>query len=187
VRGITTGGESVKASVHGALVEVYGVGIALLGTSGVGKSECALELISRGHRIVADDVIELFTTDDRSLIGRAPERIRHHMEIRGLGIFNVPALFGKDSVLLEVEIELICRLQRWREGTAYERVGIEWPVGEIGGVPRPELTLPARPGGSMATIVEVVAREHAKRLAGFNAAAALDARLRAEMNRKDPT
>ena len=174
----------MKASVHGALVEVYGVGIALLGVSGVGKSEGALELVSRGHRIVADDVIELFAPTEASLVGRAPERIRHHMEIRGLGIFSVPALFGKDSVRLETEIALICRLQRWKEGHAYERVGIEWPMGEIGGVPRPELTLPARPGGSMATVVEVVALEHAKRLSGFNAAAVLDARLRAEMRRK---
>ena len=86
--------------------------------------------------------------DDGTLLGRAPERIRHHMEIRGLGIFSVSALFGTDSVKVEVEIELICRLERWREGTAYERVGIEWPMGEIGGFPRPELTLPARPGGS---------------------------------------
>jgi HPr kinase/phosphorylase len=174
----------MKASVHGALVEVYGVGIALLGASGVGKSECALELVSRGHRIVADDVIDLMAASADKLIGRAPERIRHHMEIRGLGIFSVPALFGKESVLLEVEIELICRLERWREGRAYERVGIEWPIGEIGGVARPELTLPARPGGSMATVVEVVAREHVQRQAGFNAAAALDSRLQAEMKER---
>ncbi len=173
----------MTTSVHGALVEVYGVGTALLGVSGVGKSECALELVTRGHRIVADDVIELSTTEDGKVIGRSPERIRHHMEIRGVGIFSVPALFGENSVLLEVAVELNCRLERWREGAAYERVGIDWPMGEIGGVQRPELTLPARPGGSMATIVEVVAREHTQRLAGRNAAAALDARLRAEMSR----
>ncbi|MFP8881052.1 MAG: hypothetical protein VCE43_17180 [Myxococcota bacterium] len=175
----------MKTAVHGALVEVFGVGTVLLGPSGVGKSECALELVSRGHRIVADDVIELIVMEDGTLLGRAPERIRHHMEIRGLGIFSVPALFGRDSVLLEVEIELVCRLERWQEGTVYERVGIEWPMGEIGGVPRPELTLPARPGGSMATVVEVAAREHAQRLAGFNAAATLDSRLREEMSRRE--
>jgi len=174
----------VTTSVHGALVEIYGVGTVLLGMSGVGKSECALELVSRGHRLVADDVIELIAADGGGLIGRSPERIRHHMEIRGVGIFSVPALFGDDAVLPEVEIQLICRIERWREGKAYERVGIEWPMGEIGGVMRPELTLPTRPGGSMATIVEVVALEHAQRVAGVNAAAELDSRLRAEMSGK---
>jgi len=172
----------VKTAVHGALVEVHGVGIALLGPSGVGKSECALELVSRGHRIVADDVIELVQREDGTLVGRSPERIRHHMEIRGLGIFSVTALFGAESVLHEVDVELLCRLERWREGINYDRVGIDWPIGQIGGVSRPELTLPARPGGSMATVVEVAAREHAQRRDGINAAAALDARLRREMD-----
>jgi HPr kinase/phosphorylase len=174
----------VRTAVHGALVEVHGTGTALLGPSGVGKSECALELLSRGHRMVADDVIELDPDAQGGLIGRAPERIRHHMEIRGLGIFSVPDLFGREAVLAESRIHLICRLEKWREGVAYERVGIDWPTFEIAGVRLPQLTLPARPGGSMATVVEVAAREYALRVGGLNAAARLDQRLRAEMGRR---
>ena len=173
----------MKTSLHGALVEVHGTGTALLGRSGVGKSECALELVARGHRLVADDVIEFESAADDRLVGRAPERIRHHMEIRGLGIFSVVNLFGGGAVLAEVEVDLICRLERWREGIAYERVGIQWPTAQLAGVTLPELTLPARPGGSMATVVEVAAREFAQRAKGHNAAARLDERLRAEMER----
>jgi len=171
----------MTVSVHGALLEVHGVGTALLGPSGVGKSECALELLNRGHRLVADDVIELTAESDRCLVGRAPERIRHYMEIRGIGIIFVPDLFGADSVREEARVDLVCRLERWREGVAYERVGLERPEEEFAGVRLPRLTLPARPGGSMATIVELAAREHLQRRAGVNAAARLDRRVRDEM------
>lgn len=173
----------MRHAVHGALLEVHGTGTALIGPSGVGKSECAVELLRRGHRIAADDVIELARSDDGALIGRSPERIRHYMEIRGLGIFSVPELFGPDSVAVELRVDLVCRLERWRDGASYERVGIDWPTAELCGVAVPQLTLPARPGGSMATVVEVAAREYARRRAGFNAAARLDERLRAEMGR----
>jgi HPr kinase/phosphorylase len=174
--------EIMTNAVHGALLDVHGVGTALLGSSGVGKSECALELLGRGHRLVADDVIELTVVADVSLIGRAPERIRHYMEIRGLGIVFIPELFGGDSVRDEAVVELICRLERWREDVDYERVGIERPTEELAGVKLPWLRLPARPGGSMATVVEVAAREHRQRLAGVNAARRLDQRLRKEMS-----
>jgi HPr kinase/phosphorylase len=173
----------MTVSVHGALLEVHGVGTALLGPSGIGKSECALELLNRGHRLVADDVIELIPVSRERLVGRAPERIRHHMEIRGIGIFCVPDLFGPDSICEEVGVDLICRLERWREGASYERVGLEWPEEELAGVRVPRLTLPARPGGSMATVVELAAREHRQRRAGVNAALRLDRRLREEMER----
>ncbi len=174
----------MTVSVHGALLEVHGVGTALLGPSGIGKSECALELLSRGHRLVADDVIELTPESDDRVTGRAPERIRHYMEIRGIGIFFVPDLFGADSVCDEVTVDLICRLERWREGVAYERVGLERPEEEFGGVRLPRLTLPARPGGSMATVVELAAREHLQRRSGVNAAQRLDQRLRDEMGQR---
>lgn len=169
--------------IHGALLDVHGVGILLRGPSGVGKSECALELISRGHRLVADDVVQLRSTQEGGVVGTAPERIRHHMEIRGLGILFIPDLFGPDAVREEMPIELICRLERWREGAAYDRVGLDRGFGEIAGVKLPELILPARPGGSMATIVEVAAREHRQRGEGTSAVGRLDARLLREMRR----
>jgi HPr kinase/phosphorylase len=174
----------MTVSVHGALLEVYGIGTALLGPSGIGKSECALELLGRGHRLVADDVIELTAESADRLIGRAPERIRHYMEIRGIGIFFVPDLYGENSVCDEMTIDLVCRLERWRESAAYERVGLERPEEEIAGVRLPRLTLPTRSGGSMASIVELAAREHLQRRSGVNAAQRLDQRLRGEMERR---
>jgi HPr kinase/phosphorylase len=168
-------------TIHGALVEVSGVGVLLQGPSGVGKSECALELVSRGHRLVADDVVELERTPDGRLRGYCPERIRHHMEIRGLGIIYLPELFGPDSVSDGAEVELVCHLERWREGAEYERVGLERDRETLEGVDLPRLRLPARPGGSMATVVEVAARDHRCRTRGESAAARLDARLRREM------
>jgi HPr kinase/phosphorylase len=170
-------------AVHGALLDVHGVGVMLLGPSGIGKSECALELINRGHRLAADDVVELVVRGDGKLIGRGPERIRHHMEIRGLGIFFVPDLLGGDSVCDEMAVDLICRLERWREDAVYERVGLERDTEVLSGVEVPVLTLPARPGGSMATVVEISAREHLQRARGVNAAMRLDQRLREEMER----
>jgi HPr kinase/phosphorylase len=167
-------------SLHGALVEVHGVGVLLLGKSGVGKSECALELVGRGHRLVADDVVEL-RGERGEVFGCAPDRIRHHMEIRGLGIIHIPALFGADAVRDEVRVDLVCRLEPWSEGVEYERVGLDASNEEICGVSLPSVTLPARPGGSMATVVDVAAREHLQRCAGKSAARALDQRLRREM------
>jgi HPr kinase/phosphorylase len=169
--------------IHGALLDVHGVGVLLLGPSGIGKSECALELIHRGHCLVADDVVEVEAAGDGRLVGRAPERIRHHMEIRGLGILYVPDLFGPASVAESAPLDLVCELERWREGAPYDRVGLERDRLELLGVALPRLVLPARPGGSMATVVEVAAREHHRRLEGVNAAARLDERLRREMHR----
>jgi HPr kinase/phosphorylase len=168
--------------IHGALLEVHGVGVLLLGPSGIGKSECALELVHRGHRLVADDVVEIEVAQGR-LVGRAPERIRHHMEIRGLGILYVPDLFGPGAVAESGAVDLVCELERWREGAPYDRLGLERERLELAGVSIPRLVLPARPGGSMATVIEVAAREHRRRLEGVNAAARLDERLRREMRR----
>ncbi len=168
-------------TIHGALVEVSGVGVLLRGPSGVGKSECALELVSRGHRLAADDVVELARSAEGRLVGWAPERIRHHMEIRGLGIIYLPDLFGSDAVCDQAAVDLVCHLERWGDGAEYDRVGLERDREEIAGVELPRLRLPARPGGSMATVVEVAALEHLRRQMGDNAAARLDARLRREM------
>jgi HPr kinase/phosphorylase len=168
-------------TLHGSLLDVHGVGTLLLGPSGIGKSECALELLSRGHRLVADDVIELRLTPDGRVFGTAPERVRHFMEIRGVGIVSVPDLFGSDAVRDEMSLDLVCRLVKWTEGVEYERVGLERPVEEFCGVSIPRLTLPARPGGSMATVVDVAVREHRMRREGVVGARRLDERLKREM------
>jgi len=174
-------GRGPGLTIHGALVEVAGVGVLLLGPSGVGKSECALELVSRGHRLVADDVVDFEPDPEGGLRGRAPERIRHHLEIRGLGILFIPDLFGPDRVRESIGLDLVCRLEHWRDGASYDRLGLDRDREEILGVKVPSLLLPARPGASMATIVEVAAREHLRRVAGDNAIQRLDERVRRDM------
>lgn len=158
------------------------MGVLLRGPSGVGKSETALELIRRGHRLVADDVVEIRREGDE-LIGTSPELIRHHVEIRGLGILYVPDLYGKEAVREEQAVDLCCRLEPWREGVAYERIGQLRPSETILGCAIPSLLLPMRPAGNMATLVEVAARDHRLRAAGIVAADRLDARVRAESRR----
>jgi HPr kinase/phosphorylase len=170
-------------TIHGALLEVHGIGVLLLGPSGVGKSECALELVSRGHRLVADDVVELEAGPDGTPIGRAPARVRHYMEIRGLGIIFIPDLFGPDRVRDETAVDLVCRLEHWQEGAEYDRLGLDRVTEDVGGATVTALRLPARPGASMATIVDVAAREHQQRRSGVVAAHRLDSRLRSEMQR----
>lgn len=168
-------------TIHGALVDVRGVGVLLLGPSGAGKSECALELVSRGHRLVADDVVELSLDAEGRLRGCAPARIRHHLEIRGLGILYVPDLYGDDRVLDSGSVDLVCRIEHWR-AEGFDRVGLDPDWEELLGVKLRRLTLPARPGASMATIVEVAALDHRRRARGGESAALrLDARVRREM------
>ena len=169
-------------TVHGTLVDVGSVGVLLLGPSGVGKSECALELISRGHRLVADDVVRLEPHRDGWVVGSSPENIRHHIEIRGLGIVYIPDLYGRARVLDRAKIDLVRSIAHWESGADYDRLGLDPSWREIGGVKVRELNLPARPGGSMATIVEVAALEH-RRLArgGESAAVRLDTRMRRAM------
>lgn len=168
------------ARVHGALVDVEGIGVLLLGPSGIGKSECALELLRRGHRLVADDVVVMRREDDGRLVGETPELIRHHMELRGVGIVYVPDLFGPDSVRDRAEVNLVCRLEAWRPDLEVERVGLERPTEEWAGVALPTLRLPVRPAGSLATLVEVVVRDHRVRRSGRSTVGRLDARLRGE-------
>jgi len=168
---------------HGVLVDVRGVGVLLLGPSGVGKSECALELVQRGHRLVADDVVELERTGRGEIVGRAPESIRHYMEIRGLGILSISDLFGPDSVSDAARVDLICRLDPGGDTQEYERVGLERPTESLEGVAISCIILPSRLVGSMATVVEVAARDHELRARGINAPAGLDARVREVMGR----
>lgn len=168
----------MEGRAHGALVDVLNVGVLLLGPSGIGKSECALELVQRGHRLVADDVVLLRTSEEGRLIGAAPELIRHHVEIRGIGIVYVPDLFGPDSVRDECEVQLVCRLEAWRRDAEYERIGLDRPYERWLEVEVPALLLPARPAGSMATLVDVAVRDHLQRRRGTSAVGRLEARLR---------
>jgi HPr kinase/phosphorylase len=164
--------------IHGALVEVLGVGVLLQGPSGIGKSECALELVRRGHKLIADDLVRVRAIESGALLGTAPDLIRHYMEIRGVGLLFIPDLYGPEAVREEGPIDLLIHLEEWRETAEYERVGLERPFEEIAGVKLPAMVLPLRPAGSMATIIEVAARDTLARRAGVNAAAKLDARLR---------
>ena len=167
----------VETQVHGVLVEVRGVGVLLLGASGMGKSECALELVTRGHRLVADDVVRVERGEDGRLFGSAPEIIRHHMEIRGIGIFRVPELYGEGSVLESGPIDLVCRIAPWTDQETFERVGLEPPREEIAGVSLPARVLPARPSGNLATLVDLAVRDHRQREVSESAARRLDARI----------
>ena len=171
----------MEFQVHGALVEVLEVGVLLRGASSVGKSECALELAQRGHRLVADDVVRLESRQAASkaeIVGFAPDLIRHYIEIRGIGLLHVRELYGEDSVRDECRVELICVLEPWRQDVEYERIGLDRPRQILGGVPLPCLTLPVHPARTMATLVEVAVRDHRQRLSGVNAAKRLDEAMR---------
>jgi HPr kinase/phosphorylase len=166
--------------VHGTLVQVLGVGVLLRGRSGIGKSEIALELVARGHQLVADDVVVLHSDASETPKGSAPPLIRHHLEIRGIGLLDVPDLFGPQAIADEAPVGLLIRLEDWRPDAQYERVGLEREVEELLGASVPSLLLPVRPSGNMATLVEVAVRDHLRRPSRGSAAQRLDARLRAE-------
>jgi HPr kinase/phosphorylase len=162
-----------ESSLHGVLIDVYGVGILLLGDSGTGKSECALDLISRGHRLVADDVVELWRDGADIVNGRGPARIRHHMEIRGLGIINIRDLFGVTATRDRKRIDLVVRLEVWQADGDYDRLGLDersWP---LLGIDLPLLRFPVSAGRNMAILVEVAARNHLLKRLGIHSARAL--------------
>lgn len=155
---------------HGVLVEVYGEGILLLGESGVGKSETAIELVKRGHRLIADDAVEIKKVSDNNLIGNAPEMIRYYVELRGIGVVDVRRLYGMGSIKQAQELDLIINLEAWRDDFAYDRLGIENQYMTILGVDVPSLTVPVKPGRNLAIIVEVAAMNHRQKYLGNNAA-----------------
>lgn len=162
---------------HGVLVEVYGEGILLLGESGVGKSETAIELVKRGHRLIADDAVEIRRVSNKSLVGTAPDNIRHFIELRGIGIINASRIFGVGAVKLTEKIDLVINMEQWDVTKNYDRMGLETQKTEILGLNIPSLTIPVKPGRNLAVIIEVAAMNSRQKKLGYNAAEDLLNRL----------
>jgi len=159
-----------RITQHGVLMEVYGEGVLLIGESGIGKSEAAVELLKRGHRMIADDAVEIRKIADDTLMGRAPEVIRNYVELRGIGIINVAKLFGMGAVKAENEINLVVNIVPWNTQQVYDRLGLEEQHMEILGVNIPMNTIPITPGRNLAVILEVAAMNNRQRKMGYNAA-----------------
>ena len=159
-----------RAVRHGVLMDVYGVGVLIEGASGIGKSECALDLVARGHRLVSDDVVEVRRIGNRRIVGCAPELLREHLEIRGLGIINIRDLFGISAVCAAKHIDLTIGLQRWDEASEVDRLGIDAQTVEILGVNIPRVLIPVSPGRNLSTLVETAVRVQMLRERGHNAA-----------------
>lgn len=166
---------------HGVLVEVYGEGILILGDSGVGKSETAIELVKRGHRLVADDAVEIKRVSDKTLVGSSPEIIRHFVELRGIGIIDVKEIFGMGAVKDTESIDMIIHLEPWEEGKQYDRLGMVDEYTNIMGINIPSLTIPVKMGRNLAVIVEVAAMNNRQKRMGYNAAVELNNRLMTQM------
>ena len=157
-------------SIHGVLVDVFGEGVLIMGESGIGKSETALELIKRGHRLVSDDVVEIRRVSDDTLIGSAPDITRHFIELRGIGIIDVKTLFGVESVKNTQEIDMVIKLEEWDRNKEYDRLGLEDQYTELLGVKVPTYTIPISPGRNLAVILEVAAMNNRQRKMGYNPA-----------------
>jgi HPr kinase/phosphorylase len=155
---------------HGVLVEVYGEGILLLGESGVGKSETAIELVKRGHRLVADDAVEIKKVSNKTLVGSSPENIRHFIELRGVGIVNARRIFGMGSVKVTEKLDMVIQLEVWDNVKLYDRMGIDNEYKNILGINIPSLTIPVKPGRNLAIIIEVAAMNNRQKKMGYNAA-----------------
>ncbi|NMA86513.1 MAG: HPr kinase/phosphorylase [Tissierellia bacterium] len=175
-----------ETTVHGVLVEVYGMGILIMGKSGVGKSETALELIKRGHRLVADDVVEIKQVENR-LSGEAPDVIRHFMEVRGIGILDIERLYGVGAVKKSEFIDLIIELEFWDEEKEYDRVGLDEEYMKLLDIKVPKLIIPVRPGRNLAMIVEVAARNTRQKKLGYNAAVELNEKIKIQMKENGQT
>ncbi|MBQ8840581.1 MAG: HPr(Ser) kinase/phosphatase [Clostridia bacterium] len=162
---------------HGVLVEVYGLGILMLGDSGIGKSETAIELIKRGHRLIADDAVEISKVSEKTLVGKAPEIIRYYMELRGIGIVDIRRIFGIGSVKETEKIQLIVKLEPWVEGKLYDRMGLENENYNLLGIDIPSITIPVRPGRNLAVILEIAAMNARLKLQGYNTAEEFNKKL----------
>ncbi len=170
---------------HGVLVEVYGEGILILGESGIGKSEAAVELMKRGHRLVADDAVEIRRVSSKTLVGSSPEIIRHFIEMRGIGIIDVKKIFGMGAVKDTEKIDLVIQLETWQKDKQYDRLGLVDNYTEILGINIPSLTIPIRPGRNLAVIFEIAAMNNRQRRMGYNAAEELNNRLIEQMGAEE--
>ena len=169
--------------MHGVLVEIYGVGVLITGNSGVGKSEAALELLKRGHRLVADDAVDIRRVSAGRLVGQAPEMVRNFMEIRGIGIINVATLFGIGSVMQSKSIDMVVHLEHWQQDKEYDRLGLTDETRKILDVDVPWLLMPIRPGRNLAVVLEVEARNLRLKQQGYSAAKDLEQRFNERMAR----
>lgn len=172
---------------HGVLVEVYGEGLLLLGESGVGKSETAIELVKRGHRLIADDAVELRKVSNKSLVGSSPENIRHFIELRGIGIINASRIFGVGAVKLTEKIDMVINLEPWDSSKIYDRIGLDGETTEILDIKIPSLTIPVKPGRNLAVIIEVAAMNNRQKKLGYNAAQDLLTKLGMQNEFSDTT
>lgn len=170
---------------HGVLIEVYGEGILIVGESGVGKSETAIELVKRGHRLVADDAVEIRKVSNKSLVGSSPDNIRHFLELRGVGIINTRRLFGMGAVKVTEKIDLVVELEPWDPTKVYDRMGVDNEYTTIFGIKIPSLTIPIKPGRNLAIILEVAAMNNRQKKMGYNAAQELLDNLGLEVDKKD--
>lgn len=162
---------------HGVLVEVYGEGILILGDSGVGKSETAIELVKRGHRLIADDAVEIKKVSSKSLVGSAPEIIRHYVELRGIGIIDVRRIFGMGAVKETEKIEMIVKFEHWEQGKTYDRFGLDTEYTDIMGIQLPTTTIPIKPGRNLAVILEIAAMNFRQKKMGYDTAVEFNNRL----------
>ncbi len=166
---------------HGVLVEVYGEGLLLLGDSGVGKSETAIELVKRGHRLIADDAVEVKRVSATTLVGSAPAIIRHYVELRGIGIVDIKRLFGVGAVKDTEKIDLVINLEPWVQGKMYDRLGIDSETMDILGIKVPSITIPVRPGRNLAIILEIAAMNNRQKRMGYNTALEFNKQLMSQM------
>jgi len=168
---------ALQCEVHGTLVDVYGVGLLITGRSGIGKSECALDLVERGHRLVADDIVEVMRSSEDVLIGRFRPLLQHNIEIRGVGVIDVQAIFGIHAIRMQKRIEVAVELQEWDDTVDYERIGMERRTTEILGVEIPQVILPLNPGKNITVVSEVIALDFMLKIYGYDAARILNERI----------
>ncbi len=166
-----------KITMHGTFIDVYGIGVMVIGRSGIGKSEIALELVKRGHRLVADDIVKITKHADGVLVGKGPSLVQHHMEIRGVGILDIKKLFGIGAIRDEQEIQLIIRLESWEKGKDYERIGLDQRYEEMLGIKVPTNILPVISGRNLSVIVEAAAMNQRLKNQGYDAVAELDRKI----------
>ena len=166
-----------RITIHGVFVEVYGEGILVMGESGIGKSETAIELVKRGHRLIADDAVELKRVSDKTLVGSAPDLIKHYIELRGIGIVDVRRIFGMGAVKDPEKVDLVINYEPWDSEKQYERFGLETEYTDLMGIKVPSITIPVKPGRNLAVIIEIAAMNNRQKKMGYNTAEEFNKRL----------